>query len=94
MVKTVLLAIQAIRAHRSLSVCTDPIELSAHCALNYCLSSLYSEMEIYNSFQSLLFENGNIYDSLQGNIFHIKEFIIHIKKTYDRSQRKKEMYSS
>ena len=33
-------------------------------------------------------------NSLKGNIFHIKEFIIHIKKTYDCFQRKKEIYSS
>ncbi len=35
-----------------------------------------------------------IYNSLQGNIFHIKEFIIHIKKTYDCPQRKNEIYNS
>jgi hypothetical protein len=50
-------------------------------------------MEIYNSFQSL-FLKMEIYKSLQENIFHIQEFIFHIKKTYDYSQRKKEIYSS
>ncbi len=54
--------LQAFKATGSLAgVCTDPIELNtAQCTMSYCLSSLYSEIEIYNSFQSLLSENGNI----------------------------------
>ncbi len=68
-------------------------QLSSHWSLPLVphLSSL--EMEICNSFQSL-FLKMEIYNSFQGNIFHIKEFIFHIKKTYDCSQRKKENYSS
>jgi hypothetical protein len=55
--------------------------------ITYCIQK-------YIFLSSLSFFKMEIYNSLQGNIFHIKKCIIHIKKTCDCSQRENEIYSS
>ena len=70
-----------------------PAKLSLICTLSSSLTVFRNGNNVCNSFQ-YFFLKMEIYNSLQGNIFHIKDFIFHIKKTYDCSQRKKENYSS